>query len=81
MNGTWGDSKKLLDSSNIRTYDGIIRAQRYSYNNDVGSFINSRTGGGFDFWFTSGGMRICFDGTSGKIWRVTADGTWTALTS
>ena len=81
MNGTWGDSKKLLDSSNIRTYDGIIRAQRYSYNNDVGSFINSRTGGGFDFWFTTGGMRICFDGTNGKIWRVTADGTWTALTS
>lgn len=81
MNGTWGDTRMILDSSNIQSYDGTIRLESLRYNNDKGSFINSRTGGGFDFWFTSGGMRICFDGTNGRIWRVTADGSWTALTS
>lgn len=60
---------------------GGVKAIRYAFTNDKTSYITSRTGGGFDFWFTSGGMRICFDGSNGKVWRVTADGTWTALTS
>lgn len=34
---------------------------------------------GFDFYFKENGMRIVFDGTNGKIWRVDADGTRTVL--
>lgn len=48
---------------------------------ESGSIIRGRSGdGGFDFYFKQNGMRIVFDGTNGKIWRVDTSGTWTTLT-
>lgn len=78
MNNDWGNERTILDTDNINYYEGQMKAIRYNFTNDVGSFITSRTGGGFDFWFTYGGMRMVFDGT-GKIYKVTADGVWTVL--
>ena len=57
----------------------------YHYSNvytflSSGSMIRGRSGdGGFDFYFKENGMRIVFDGTNGKIWRVDTSGTWTTL--
>lgn len=44
------------------------------------SMIRGRSGdGGFDFYFKEDGMRIVFDGTNGKIWRVDTSGIWTTI--
>lgn len=44
------------------------------------SMIKGRSGdGGFEFYFKKDGMRIIFNGTDGKIWKVDASGTWTVL--
>ena len=61
----------------IKTPGGIEGKTLY-FTNDKKSFITARSGGGFDFWNTNAGMRIVFD-SDGKIYKCTADGTWTHL--
>ena len=60
---------------------GGVTARVFKFNNNVKSFIQARTNGGFDFYFSQGGARIVFDGADGKIYRVSASGTWTTLTN
>lgn len=81
MTVTWTNEMATSLPSSYTTVNSYICSMNYKFGNDVESFITSRSGGGFDFWFTKNGMRICLDGSSGKIWRVSSDGTWTALTS
>lgn len=93
-NGTWIGEKTILDSANfssltgtyidgdyVKTYNNkSFYAQYYRFNNTASSYITSRGDGGFDFWYTPNGTRICFD-EEGKIWRVDASGNWTVLTN
>lgn len=77
----FGDSssyiKLYIDADN--TYKLDISANKYSFH-DSPSFVRGRSAdGGFDFYFKETGMRIVFDGTNGKIWRVDTSGIWTAL--
>lgn len=81
MTMTWTNEMVTSLPSDYSTVSSYMSSMNYKFGNDKESYITSRTGGGFDFWFTNGGTRICFDGSSGTIYRVTADGTWTALTS
>lgn len=81
MTVTWVNEMVASLPGEYTAVNSYMRSMNYKFGNDKESFITSRTGGGFDFWFTKDGMRICFDGSSGKIYRITTDGTWTALTN
>ena len=60
-------------------FSGYHYANVYTFLSS-GSMIRGRSGnGGFDFYFKENGMRIVFDGTGGKIWRVDTSGIWTSL--
>ena len=60
-------------------FSGYHYSQVYGFHESP-SFMRGRSGdGGFDFYFKENGMRIVFDGTNGKIWRVDTSGTWTAI--
>ena len=77
VSGDISSSGNISSTGRISTSEDI-QARRIYFTNDVSSFISSRTGGGFDFWFQNSGMRIVFE-SSGKIYKCTADGTWTLL--
>lgn len=71
---------KILDDGSMEavngSFKGTINAKLYSFL-ESGSLIRGRSTGGFDFYFSEGGMRIVFD--EGGIWRVDTSGTWTKL--
>lgn len=68
-----------VTSSYASGFSGYHYSNVYTFLSS-GSMIRGRSGdGGFDFYFKEGGMRIVFDGTNGKIWKVDTSGTWTTL--
>ena len=54
-------------------------SQVYCFHESPSMMKGRSLDGGFDFYFKEGGMRIVFDGSNGKIWRVDTSGVWTTL--
>lgn len=57
--------------------NGIYFKEGDSSGETSGSIIRGRSAGGFDFYFSEGGMRLVFK--EGEIWRVDTSGTWTKI--
>lgn len=79
----------VLNASGLFLKEGNSEGEVLSsiYNNpaDTNLYLKSARGdiilnaSGFNFYFKENGMRIVFDGTNGKIWRVDTSGTWTTI--
>ena len=60
-------------------FSGYHYSQAYGFHESPSLIRGRSVNGGFDFYFKENGMRIVFDGSTGKIWRVDNSGTWTVL--
>lgn len=70
-----------ISSGYASGFSGYHYSQVYGFHESPSLIRGRSADGGFDFYFKENGMRLVFDGTNGKIWRVDTSGTWTSLTN